>query len=213
MKMLGKVACYLRVSTLDQSTDLQRVEITNYLSARGINEVIYFEDKSTGTNTQRPQFQAMLRAARGREVDAVVVWKLDRFARSLKDVITHLTELNELGVTFISIKDQIDFSTSTGRLMLHLLASFAEFEASLIKERVRAGIENAKRKGTKLGRPRATEPSLIVALRSEGLSYGAIAKRLGVSKSLVHKTLAEISSTKSSNKPETIESEESAINE
>lgn len=208
-----KAAIYVRVSTLDQNTEIQRDDLSRYADNRGLSIIHIFEDKMSGTHAQRPQFQALLSAARRREFDTVIVWKLDRFGRSLKDVIIHLTELQELGITFISLRDQIDFSTSSGRLMMHLLASFAEFEASLIKERVRAGIANAKRKGIKLGRPQATDPRLILSLRSEGLSYSAIARRLGVSKSLVHKTLKTQSSIKSVTNPEIIEPVVSTIKE
>lgn len=208
-----KTALYVRVSTHDQNSELQRNELTAYAKNRGLSINLIFEDRMSGTHTQRPQFQAMLAAAHRREFDILLVWKLDRFGRSLKDVITHLTALQELGISFVSLSDQIDFSTSSGRLMLHLLASFAEFEASLIRERVRAGIANAKRKGTKLGRPVATDPKLIINLRSDGLSYSAIAKRLGVSKSLVHKTLTSKLFINPSTNPEIIGSVISTIKE
>lgn len=208
-----RAAIYLRVSTTDQNTELQKNEVTQYLINRGLELVSTYEDKASGTTDLRPQFQAMLASAKRREFDTLVVWKLDRFGRSLRDIILNLNDLQDCGVIFISIKDQIDLGTSTGRLMMHLLASFAEFEASLIKERVKAGIENARRKGTRLGRPRATEPQLIVNLRTEGLSYSAIARRLGVSKSLVHKTLKTQSSINSVTNPEIIEPVVSTIKE
>lgn len=203
---LRKTAIYIRVSTNDQKTDIQLNEIRSYLSNRHLHDFKIFEDKATGTNNARPQFQALLKAARLREIDVVIVWKLDRFARSLKDLITHLNELSELGIEFISLKDQIDLSTSAGKLMLHIIGAFAQFEADLIRERVRAGIENAKRKGTKLGRPRLSDPVLMSKLRKEGLSLSAIAKQLGVSKTTVHNTLSQISATNSFINPETTES-------
>ncbi len=199
-----RAAIYLRVSTADQTTELQREELRQYLSNRGLGLFGTFEDKASGTNDSRPQFQAMLTAAKRREFDILIVWKLDRFGRSLRDIVVHLNDLHECGVVFISVRDHIDLGTASGRLMLHLLGSFAEFEASLIKERVKAGIDNARRKGTKLGRPRVIDPKLIINLRSEGLSYSAIAKRLGISKSLVHKTLKAEASNNSSTNPEFI---------
>ncbi len=196
MSRLLRAAIYLRVSTIDQNTELQKAELLQYLSNRGLNLVASFEDKASGTNDSRAQFQAMLISAKRREFDVLVVWKLDRFGRSLRDIVVHLNDLHECGVIFVSVKDQIDLGTATGRLMLHLLGSFAEFEASLIKERVKAGIANARRKGIKLGRPRTTDPQLIKNLRAEGYTYSAIARRLGVSKALVHKTLKDSVVTK-----------------
>ncbi len=186
-----KVAVYVRVSTSDQNTEIQKNEITTYLKVRGLNQFEIFEDKKTGTNTDRPKFKEMIRSTRDGKFEIVIVWKLDRFARSLKDLINHLNEFSELGVQFISLKDQIDMTTSAGKLMLHIIGAFGQFEADLIKERVRSGIANARSKGTKFGRPRTTDASKVIALRNQGLSMGAIAKQLGISKTSVHKTLSE----------------------
>lgn len=195
-----RVCVYLRVSTQDQNTALQKAELEQYCLARGLSISHIYEDKATGTNTARPEFQSMLKNARSRRFDVLLVWKLDRFARSLKDLVNNLTELTELGLEFISLKDNLDLSTSAGRLMLHMLGAFAEFEAALIKERVRAGIENAKRKGTKFGRPKVTNAEIVMRLRDEGLSLSAIAKRIGVSKTTVHNVLTRNQFTKSVNK-------------
>lgn len=105
------------------------------------------EDKLTGRNLQRPQFQKILELARAREIDVVVVYKLDRAFRSLSDCVATVSELHELGVEFLSLKDQgMDFTTATGRLLFHLIASFAAFEVDLIKARTKAGIETQKEK-------------------------------------------------------------------
>lgn len=199
-----RIAVYLRVSTIDQSTSLQSREIQEYLNARGLNSIRVYEDKASGTNSNRDQFKALMADARARRIDLVIVWKLDRFARSLKDLITHLQEFSELGVEFISLRDQIDLTTSAGRLMTHIIAAFAEFEASIIKERVRAGLANAKAQGRALGRPRTVDSAMAVELRSQGLSLSQIAKRLGVSKAAVHKTLSKLAVTKSETKAENI---------
>lgn len=179
--MTSKCAIYLRVSTQEQNTDLQKSELAAYMSARGWTDFIVYEDKSTGTNTQRSEFQRMLRDARARKFKTLLVWKFDRFARSLKDLITHLQELDELGVVFISLKDQIDFSTSTGRLMLHIIGAFSEFEASIIKERVTAGVRAKIAKTGRWGPLRKRDDQTIVALRKNGFSIRQIAKRLGIS--------------------------------
>ena len=186
-----EVLVYLRCSTLEQSTDLQRREIDRFLEQRGWGVAHYYEDKASGTNSNRPQLKLMMNDIRSGHGKMVVVWRLDRFARSLKDLITMLQELSERNVAFISIKDNIDLTTSTGRLMVHLLGAFAQFEADLIKERVLAGLSAAKARGRKLGRPSTVNPDPIRQLRSKGLSVRQIASRLGISKSAVHKSLSK----------------------
>ena len=131
------VAIYLRVSTQDQSTEIQRHELISFVGSRGWGEPKVYEDKESSTTIKRPALQQLLTDARARRVDVIVCWKLDRLFRSLGDLVAVLKELEELGVLFISMRDQIDMTTSAGRLMTHLLGAFAEFEASLIRERVR----------------------------------------------------------------------------
>lgn len=190
-----RVAVYVRVSTQDQSCELQRNELDAYIAARGWTPYKVFEDHGvTGTNAKRPMLQALLRDARERRFDIVLVWKLDRFARSLKDLILMLQELSELGVTFVSLKDQLDLTTSAGRLMFHMLGAFAEFEASLIRERVRAGLRNAKAKGKRLGRPIRVDPQEARRLRQQGHSLREIALALGTTKGAVSKTLKKLAS-------------------
>lgn len=187
------IGIYLRVSTVGQSTELQCKEIENYLTARGwLNWTIY-EDKLTGTTNQRPALKQMINDARARKLDLIVCWKMDRLFRSLKDLVTTLQELSELGVEFVSIKDQIDMTTASGRLMTHLLAAFAEFEAALIKERVNAGITQARRKGIILGRPSVINKNEVMRLRNQGKSLTEIAKQLNTTKSGVSKTLKKLS--------------------
>jgi DNA invertase Pin-like site-specific DNA recombinase len=184
-----RVAIYVRVSTQDQSCDLQRNDLLEYATARKWEVVEVFEDKATGTNGNRPKLKEMLRKAKERKVDLVLAWKLDRLFRSLKDLVVTLQDLSDVGVGFISLKDNIDMTTSSGRLMTHLLGAFAEFEASLIRERVRAGLEHAKAKGKRLGRPKMRDDRRIRDLRADGLSIRAIAKQLGVSKGAVQRAL------------------------
>jgi len=193
MENAKRIAVYLRVSTADQSTELQSREIKAYIAARGWNDVTIYEDAGkSGTNGNRPELKRLLGDVKQRKVDLVICWKLDRLFRSLKDLVATLQEWTELGVEFISLKDQIDLTTSTGRLLMHMLGAFAEFEASLIRERVRAGVQNARAKGKRLGRPRneKRDDSRIFQLRAEGKSLGQIALELGVSKGLVQRALA-----------------------
>src|SRR5205823_10613982 len=119
--------------------------------------------------------------AKRRKCDVIAVWKLDRFGRSLKHLVNSLAELESLGVSFISLRDNLDLSTPSGRLMFGIIAAMAEFERELIRERVRAGLQNAKRKGKKLGRPRVVvDVDRVAALRRTGASWRAISHKLGV---------------------------------
>lgn len=186
-----RTGIYVRVSTLEQSTELQRKELEAFVRARGWNLAYVYEDKQTGTTNNRTALKCLLDDARSRKIDIVVVWKLDRFFRSLKDLVVTLQELNDLGVAFISLKDQIDLTTASGRLLTQMIGAFAEFEAALIRERVISGLQNAKRKGKRLGRPRTVvETNKITEMASQGLSQRQIADSLGVGKGSVQRVLA-----------------------
>lgn len=190
MEAKKRVAVYLRVSTHEQSTDLQMNDLIQFVEARGWKVFKVYEDSASGTNSNRPALKQLLSDVKHRKVDVVLCWKLDRFFRSLKDLLVTLQELSDLGVEFVALKDAIDQTTSSGRLMTHLLAAFAEFEASLIRTRVKAGLYAAKRKGRRLGRPKQRDDTQIHSLRAQGLSHRAIAQRLGISKGSVQKALA-----------------------
>ncbi len=138
---------YARVSTSDQNLDLQ----TDALEAAGVDRV--FTDTASGARADRPGLANALGFAR--EGDTVVVWRLDRFGRSLKDLVTRVDELRERGVGFRSLMEGIDTTTSTGRLVLHVFGALAEFERELIRERTKAGLESARARGRKGGRPPA----------------------------------------------------------
>lgn len=183
------VAIYVRVSTQDQSLDLQKTELKRFAKQRGWKIHAVFKEKATGTNDNRPQLKALMNAARAREIDVILVWKLDRFARSLKNLLTMLQDLEALGVTFVSHKDQIDLSTPSGRLMAQMIGAFAEFEAALIKERVVAGLREAKRKGVQLGRPSEIDLARVIELKAKGKSTREIAAETGYSKSGVQRAL------------------------
>jgi DNA invertase Pin-like site-specific DNA recombinase len=176
-----RVAIYARVSTLDQSTAVQKQELAQYIAARGWQVISTFEDHATGTNTNRTDFRRMMADARARRFDSIVVYRLDRAFRSLSDMLMTLQELNDLGVAFVSLRDGIDLSTATGKLMAHVLGAFAEFEASLLRMRVRAGLDAARRKGVRLGRRPSVDRAAVLRLRADGRSYRQIAKALGIS--------------------------------
>lgn len=194
--MQKRCAIYLRVSTQDQDTGIQRTDLIEFAQTRGWQVTIY-EDKATGTTTQRPEFQKMIKDARSRKFDTLLVWKFDRFARSLKDLVIHLQELTELDVALISLKDQVDLGTSTGRLMLHIIGAFSEFEASIIKERVRAGVKAKIARTGKWGPSRKRDDVAILNLRREGLSVRQIANRMGVSATSVMRAIKGVPGTRS----------------
>lgn len=190
--MSKRVGLYVRVSTGEQSTELQRRELEQFVVARGWNLVRIYEDQATGTNANRPMLKALMKDVRQRNLDVVMCWKMDRLFRSLKDLLFTLHELSELKVEFIALRDQIDLTTATGKLMAQLLGAFAEFEASLIRARVSAGLANARAKGIKLGRPSTIDEAEVKRLRLQGLSLNQIADRIGKSKAGVYKTLVKL---------------------
>ena len=148
-----RAVIYARVSTHDQNTlPMQVKKCREYAKARNWTVIYIMKDIASGAK-QRPQRDDILKLARKREIDTVIVWKLDRWGRSTSDIISSLEELRELNVKFVSITEALDFSTAMGRAMSGLLSVFAEFERELIRERVKAGLEQARSRGIRLGRP------------------------------------------------------------
>lgn len=189
---MKQVFIYTRVSTLDQNTELQKRELLEYCQRQAWEVVEVFEDKLTGTNMNRPALKEMNERLWKNEADIVIVFKLDRIFRSLKDAILLLQEWADRGIEFVSLRDPgLNMTTPSGKLMLHMIAAFAEFEASLIKMRVRAGLDNAKAKGKKLGRPKTMDVAKVHQLRQLGWSLSEIARELKTTKSGVSKTLAK----------------------
>ena len=150
-----RCALYARVSTTDQTSENQVRELREYAKRRGWSmHQEFVDDGVSGSKQSRPRLDAMLRAAKRREVDAIVVWSLDRLGRNLKHLIGLLDDLHALNVSLVSLREGLDWSTPSGRLQAQLLGIIAEFERSRIRERVRAGLERAKAQGKRLGRPR-----------------------------------------------------------
>ena len=191
--LMVKAAIYARVSTDRQNVDLQLEELREYIRRRGWKNCAEHVDNGfTGSDTRRPAFTEMMKNARKRKFDVLVVWKLDRLGRSLKDLIMTLHELGALGIDFASYSDSfIDTSTPHGKLIFHVIGAVSEFERELIRERVKAGLENARRKGRRLGRPMVDDGIIeeARALRGEGMSFRGIARRLGVPESTVRTRL------------------------
>lgn len=157
-----------------QSVDLQVNELKSYIKQQDWTIYRIYEDKRTGTNANRPQFKQMLEDAEEGNFDTVICWKLDRLFRSLKDLINTLNYFASKDISFIALKDNIDMTTPSGRLMTHVIGAFAEFEASIIRERVVSGLKAAKENGVKLGRPKLRNDELIHSLRGQGMTYRQI---------------------------------------
>ncbi len=193
-----RVGIYARVSTTDKGQDvgMQTRELEAYAKARGWTICDRFVDEGiSGSQTKRPALDRLLNACRRRQVDVVLVWRLDRLGRSLKHLIMTLDEFQSLGVAFVSLHEQLDCTTATGQLLLHLLGAFAEFERAIIRERVKAGLANARNKGKRLGRPSLAIDALqIKSLRRTGHSIRQIARELHISLGSVHKTLSQMTS-------------------
>lgn len=179
---IGRIAIYTRVSTHDQNPDMQLAEIREYASRRGwIVAGEYSDVGVSGSKESRPELNRMILEAHARRFDAIVVWKLDRLGRSLRHLVITIEDLAAYGVTLVSLRDNLDLSTPSGRLMMHLLGAMAEFERELIRERVTAGVHAARKRGVRIGRPRTyVSPDRVRELRDAGTPWRAIAKRLRV---------------------------------
>jgi DNA invertase Pin-like site-specific DNA recombinase len=185
-----RVALYGRVSTSNgqQDPEMQLCELREYARLRELTIAGEYVDRMSGSKDSRPALNRLMADAGRRKFDAVLVWKLDRFGRSLRHLVNALAELEALGLSFISLRDNLDLSTPSGRLMFQIIGAMAEFERALIQERVRAGLRNARAKGRRLGRPRvAVDEAEVLAMRTAGASWRAIAKTLGVGLGTVHR--------------------------
>lgn len=182
-----KVAVYLRVSTKDQSVESQMTAIKGYCDQKGIKGYSIFQDEGiSGAKQNRPGLDALMDKIKNKEVDLVIVYSFSRFARSTKHLLTALDEFNALGVGFVSITEQLDSSTPHGRLVFSILSAIAELERHLIRERVKAGLINAKLKGKRLGAPKKyVNTELLKRLANQNLSYKEISKLLGISTSTI----------------------------
>jgi DNA invertase Pin-like site-specific DNA recombinase len=177
-----RIAIYGRVSTIvGQNVEMQLSELREYAARRGWQVVGEYVDHASGAKESRPALNRLMTDARRRKFDVVLVWKIDRFGRSLKHLVNALAELDAVGVAFVSLRDNLDLGTPSGRLMFQIIAAMAEFERALIQERVRAGLRHARAKGKRLGRPRIiVDASKIAALRAQGHSWASIGKELGI---------------------------------
>jgi DNA invertase Pin-like site-specific DNA recombinase len=187
-----RAAIYARVSTVDQHTLPEQVRQLEELAARRGWKIVRIVREVASGAARRAKRDELLVAARRSELDAVLVWKLDRWGRSVADLVATMNELTSLGVAFVSFTEALDLSTPSGRALAGMLAVFAEFERDLIRERVRGGLDRARREGTRLGRPptAAMHAKEARALRARDLSHAEIARRLGIGESSVRRILA-----------------------
>jgi DNA invertase Pin-like site-specific DNA recombinase len=188
-------AIYVRVSTVEQDTGLQEAELREYCDRRGWRHTVYRDKAQSGAKQDRPSLNQMLNDLRRRRFDVVVVWALDRLARSLKQLLTIGEECRSLGVDLVSLRQNIDTTLPAGRLTFHILGAVAEFERELLRERVKAGMAQARRTGKHVGRPalrkfQASEIERIRELRSMGESIRKLAKDFETTQWMVGKLTA-----------------------
>jgi putative DNA-invertase from lambdoid prophage Rac len=188
-----RVGLYARVSTHDQQTlPLQIHAMREYAAKRGWSIAAQIKEVGSGAS-QRELRTTLIAAARRREVDVVLVWRLDRWGRSVADLISTLQELQHLGVGFVSLTEALDLTTPAGRAMAGLLAVFAEFEREILRERVRAGLAHARLNGKRLGRPPSVVHKAIETrkLYRQGISKSEIARTLNIGRTSVRRLLAQ----------------------
>ena len=192
-----RAAIYVRVSTTDQNCEMQTRELREYAARRGWDVVAEYVDTGwSGAKASRPELDRLMRDAALRRFDAVLVYKLDRFGRSVRNCLDAIAALQAHGVRFLAVSQSIDtdHANPTARLLLHILASVAEFERELIRERVCAGVRNAKRKGKQLGRKRVVfDRSKATEMHRAGASVREIAQALQVGRGTVHRFLSGVS--------------------
>src|SRR3984893_8924556 len=190
-----RAAIYARVSTLNGSQDptMQTRELQEYCQRRGWQVFdLYVDNGVSGKKDSRPQLNRMMRDAHERRFSVVVVWRFDRFARSVSHLLRALETFNALGIQFVSLSEQVDTSTPTGQLIFTVLGAVAELDRNLIVERVRAGLRHARAKGKKLGRPKKhVDAAQIASLRASGASWRMVSRKMGVSVGTVYSAAPE----------------------
>jgi DNA invertase Pin-like site-specific DNA recombinase len=197
-----RAALYARVSTVDkrQDPEVQLGELREYAARRGFEVVVEFVDFASGHRNGRPEYQRMFDAARKRRFDVLLVWRYDRFARSMQELVNALEEFRSLGIDFISYRENADTTTAQGKLIFGIMASLAEFERALIAERVKAGMARAKAQGKHVGRPRipAQKEAAIRRDLLAGRSLRGTIKAHGVGSKTVQRIKAELADETSS---------------
>jgi DNA invertase Pin-like site-specific DNA recombinase len=187
MKPTKRVAAYVRVSTGEQNTGAQEKAIRDYVARRGWTLQKVYRDEISGSTSRRPGLDQMMNDCRRGSIDVLVVWKFDRFARSLRTLISGLELCRALGIDFVSVTEAVDTSLPMGEMLFHIIGAVAQFERSLIGERVRSGLAHARAKGKILGRPpkRKLTRGEIAEIRRQRLHgqtpFRALAQKFGIS--------------------------------
>ena len=189
-----RAGIYVRVSTTEQDTGLQETELREYCERRGWESILYRDRGQSGAKQDRPALNSLLADLRKRKVDVILVWSLDRLARSLKQLLTISEECRSLGVDLVSLKQSIDTTLPASRLTFQILGAVAEFERELLRERVKAGMAQARRAGKRIGRPALRhfgpgELEKIRSLRSQGASVRKLAAIFGTTQWMIAKLL------------------------
>jgi DNA invertase Pin-like site-specific DNA recombinase len=190
-----RVAIYLRVSTVEQETDLQESELREYCERRGWEPILYRDKGQSGAKESRPALNDLLRDLRQRKVDVILVWSLDRLARSLKQLLAVSEECRALGVDLVSLRQNIDTTLPAGRLTFQVLGAVSEFEREMLRTRVKSGMAQARRAGKRIGRPAlrhfsSIELERIRSLRRQGVSVRKLAKDFATTQWTVAKLVA-----------------------
>lgn len=192
---IKRVALYARVSTVDKGQDpeTQLIQLREYAKRRNFQVFGEFVDTASGTTEDRKEYKQMLLAAQKRKIDVVLVWRYDRFARSTQALVNGLKQFQALGVDFISYQENIDTTTPTGELIFHVMASLAQFESSLISERVKAGMQRARDQGKPISRPRISKArqQVLFDLHKTGISMNQISKKAKVAYGTVYNYLGK----------------------
>jgi len=189
------VAIYARVSTLEQNCEVQLQDLRRFAGQRFAIYREYIDVGVSGAQRNRPELGMLMKDARKRLFDVVLVWKFDRFARSLKHLIESLDDFSSLGIDFVSYTEGVDTTTPSGQLLFHIVGAVAQFERDLIAERVRAGLAHARAMGKHIGRPRAkVDVERITTLRNQKMSLRGIATSLGIPVSRVRRALLRANS-------------------
>lgn len=188
-----KVALYARVSTGDQDPEVQLLPLRAHAAQRGWEVVEEFVDRGfSGAKERRPALERLMKAAWAGHLQVVLVWRFDRFARSVKHLVGALETFRSLNVGFVSIQEQLDTATPIGQAMFTIVGAMAQLERDIIRERVKAGLERARARGVRLGRPRVSVAAHeLEALRAQGLSLWEMARRLRCSRSTVRRYLSQ----------------------
>jgi DNA invertase Pin-like site-specific DNA recombinase len=197
MKEVKKAAMYVRCSTAEQETELQETELREYCEKRGWEYVVYRDKGQSGAKNDRPALNSLLSDLRRRKFDVVVVWALDRLARSLRQLLTIGEECRSLGVDLVSLRQNIDTTLPAGRLTFQILGAVAEFERELLRDRVKAGMAQARRTGKHCGRPalrrfHAADIERMKLLRSDGTSVRKLAKDFETTQWMVARITAQV---------------------